>query len=63
MKGRLKEALDEKRDFEIEFLQLQKNYLKIKGTEKELREKDRQESKADTDKIAKLEAEKLKSDS
>ena len=31
MKNRLKEALDEKRDFEIEFLSLQKNYLKMKN--------------------------------
>ena len=31
MKSRLKEALDEKRDFEVEYLQLQKNYLKVKN--------------------------------
>lgn len=34
MKNRLKEALDEKRDFEIEFLSLQKNYLKLKNAPK-----------------------------
>lgn len=34
MKNRLKEALDEKRDFEIEFLSLQKNYLKMKNAPK-----------------------------
>ena len=61
MKGRLKAALDEKRDFEIEFLQLQKNFLKAKNTEKELRAQDRESSKADTDKIAKLEAAQAKS--
>ena len=32
MKDRLKEALDDKRDFEIEFLQLQKNYLRVKNS-------------------------------
>ena len=31
MKSRLKETLDEKRDFEIEYLQLQKNYIKLKN--------------------------------
>ena len=31
MKARLKEALDDKRDFEIEYLQLQKNYLRTKN--------------------------------
>ena len=62
MKTRLKTALDEKRDFEIEFLQLQKNYLKLKNTEKELRAQERQSSKADTDKIAQLEAAQVKSD-
>ena len=31
MKGRLKEALDEKKEFEIELLQLQKNYLKTRN--------------------------------
>ena len=31
MKVRLKEALDEKRDFEIEYLQLQKNYIRTKN--------------------------------
>mgnify|MGYP007004903961 CR=1 FL=1 len=41
-------------------LQLQKNYLKLKNAEKELKSKDRESSKADTDKIAKLEADKLK---
>lgn len=34
MKTRLKTALDEKRDFEIEYLQLQKNYLKAKNAAK-----------------------------
>ena len=62
MKTRLKTALDEKRDFEIEFLQLQKNYLKLKNTEKQLRAQERQSSKADTDKIAQLEAAQVKSD-
>lgn len=31
MKTRLKEALDEKTEFEIEFLQLQKNFLRVKN--------------------------------
>ena len=31
MKARLKEALDDKRDFEIEYLQLQKNFLRTKN--------------------------------
>ena len=56
MKGRLKETLDEKRDFEIEFLQLQKNYLKTKNSEKELQSNKREASRSDTDKIGKLEA-------
>ncbi len=38
MKGRLKEALEEKKDFEIEFLQLQKNYLKTKNENKLLKD-------------------------
>ena len=31
MRQRLKDALDEKRDFEIEYLQLQKNYVRMKN--------------------------------
>ena len=31
MKTRLKETLDEKKEFEMEYLQLQKNYLKTKN--------------------------------
>jgi uncharacterized protein (DUF3084 family) len=38
MKTRLKTTLDEKRDFEIEFLQLQKNFLKVKNENKHLKE-------------------------
>ena len=38
MKTRLKEALDEKKDIEIEFLQLQKNFLKAKNEIKMLKE-------------------------
>ena len=36
MKNRLKEALDEKKEFEIEFLQLQKNYLKVRNQAKDI---------------------------
>ena len=38
MKVRLKEALDEKRDTEIELLQAQKNYVRAKNETKKLRE-------------------------
>lgn len=38
MKGRLKEALDEKKDFEIEFLQLQKNFVRKNNELKKARE-------------------------
>ena len=38
MKVRLKEALDEKRDTEIELLQAQKNYVRAKNEAKKLRE-------------------------
>ena len=31
MKGKLKEALDDKKDFEMEYLQLQKNFLRVKN--------------------------------
>lgn len=51
MKGRLKEALDEKRDFEIEFLSLQKNFLKAKN---EAKAQAGSSSPEDKDKIHKL---------
>ena len=38
MKSRLKEALDDKKEFEIEFLQLQKNYLKVRNQAKDISE-------------------------
>ena len=38
MKSKLKEALEDKKDFEIEFLQLQKNYLKAKNENKLLKD-------------------------
>ena len=38
MKTRLKDSLEEKKEFEIEFLQLQKNFLKIKNENKTLKE-------------------------
>ena len=38
MKLRLKEALDDKRDTEIELLQNQKNYVRAKNEAKKLRE-------------------------
>ena len=39
MKLRLKETLDDKRDLEIEMLQVQKNYVRTKNEAKGLREK------------------------
>ncbi len=53
MKGRLKEALDEKRDFEIEFLQLQKNYLRLKNAPKPAQQSEgpSQEDKAKMNKL------------
>ena len=52
MKGRLKEALDEKRDFEIEFLQLQKNFLRLKNAPKPAQsEGPSQEDKAKMNKL------------
>ena len=38
MKSRLKEALDDKKEFEIEFPQLQKNYLKVRNQAKDFSE-------------------------
>ena len=38
MKGRLKDTLEEKKEFEIEFLQLQKNFLKLKAENKAFKE-------------------------
>jgi len=38
MKSKLREALEDKKDFEIEFLQLQKNYLKAKNENKLLKD-------------------------
>ena len=34
MKSRLKETLEEKREFEIEYFSLQKNFLKVKNDSK-----------------------------
>ena len=53
MKTRLKDALDEKRDFEIEYLQLQKNYIKLKNAPPPAQER----SKEDSDKLNRLIAE------
>ena len=57
MKSRLKETLDEKRDFEIEFLSLQKNYLKAKNESKA-----NASSAADQEKIHKLVAAQRKAE-
>ena len=38
MSERLKEALDDKRDIEVEMLQIQKNYVRTKNEAKKLRE-------------------------
>jgi tryptophan synthase beta subunit len=52
MKKRLKEALDDKRDFEMEFLQLQKNFV---GTRNKL--KAAQESSTDPAELERLRTE------
>ena len=53
MKGRLKEALDDKKEFEIEFLQLQKNYLKTRNQAKEISQSSKL-ANADSDKMYQL---------
>ena len=59
LKDRLKQALDEKRDFEIEFLQLQKNYLKTKNENKSLKENGSDDIQNQL-KAAKADVEKMK---
>ena len=60
MKGRLKEALDEKRDFEIEYLQLQKNYVKMKQQAQQAASGAGKASEADKERMHKLIAENSK---
>ena len=50
MKGRLKDALEEKKEFEIEFLQLQKNYLKTRNQAKEISQSSKL-ANADSEKV------------
>ena len=61
MKNRLKEALDEKKEFEIEFLQLQKNYLKVRNQAKDISEARKNQS-ADSEKMYQLIAAQAKAE-
>ena len=62
MKQRLKEALDDKRDFEIEYLQLQKNYLRLKNAQPANPAAPAEKSKEDQAKMNKLIAAQQKAD-
>ena len=61
MKSRLKEALDDKKEFEIEFLQLQKNYLKVRNQAKDISESKKTQS-ADSDRMYQLIAAQAKAE-
>ena len=54
MKDRLKEALDDKRDFEIEFLQLQKNYLRVKNSKPNDEKPSQQNKGSDRERLNRL---------
>ena len=58
MKGRLKETLDEKRDFEIEYLSLQKNFVKARNAGQNAQAS----NPADKDKLHKLNAAQKKAE-